>query len=1360
MTSIGLLRRLKKKSQYLEEKITGPGVSTAQKTANISGSQFHHHTGPTHAAFDRDKKTAYASCDDPPLTDKDATEEEHDDEKNVKHEETELDNLDKRLKDNTWSNGLWNEAYSRLEREHPGLIGDYERVMLEAETGNISRHKAQKQDACVDVDPEDRQGRLQKLIKSKLDAVHDNRLMISVGGKCLVVKDQFQKILLSNALTQSDDAVEGLRYISEVLVRLRVVEGVVGTAVFYLAVAWAVFQRFMRNAVVADDWGDLCTTIRNIVDDVEKCLGVLDRRATRNIEKTILKFMVLTEDQQLKNLHTVEFATFAGDPKTKDYRPPFCLEGTRKEILQNIETWAEAEDENCIFWLSGMAGTGKSTIARSVAQMFTDKNCLGASFFFARGQRERAESIYFIPTLAKQLARTVPDLVSHLSDVIKQDESIPYKSLSAQWSSLILDPLSNLGYSLMAPLVLVLVIDALDECKGETYVKEILGLLSSAKKLKIVQLRIFVTSRHESYLAEGFKPISGITQHRMIDTAEDEQMTRHDIRIYLSSNLARIANDYEFQDWPGEQRLQRILGTTGRLFIAAATVIRFLEDFPDHEISMLPGTDSTENSSTEEIDEMYLGILQQAITNRRARGRLTELFQTVVGTIIILMEKLSKAELSILLHIDLNETKRTIRDLHSVLVIPQSHDAPIDTFHLSFHDFLVDKRRCTDESLWIDEKRAHLALYNRCLDRLNNHLSRDICRLRDPGVLAIEVEEATDTQSHELHIFVSDARRFIQYYCSIIQEAPLQVYHSAAIFTPTSSVIGKHFYSDCPHWIERLPVMHQHWNRLQLVLEGNAASSISLAFSPDGTGVASGSRFSETYTWDINTGEIKQTLEGCSDRARSLNFSADGTRLTAVSADNAVWTWSTITGQTERIAECEQTPGEVLAVSPDGATVAFHLDDHKILVWNTATGESLQKLPGNYEALSFVEDGTMFVVLPQRVGIQPQGELHIWNARDGTLQKTLKISDKERLSLSVAFSLDGSYVATGGAKFAQIWSMTNADEHVMRGSYINALAFSQDNTRLAFGDRTGSIRIWNISTRQMEHVLNGGSDAIRLLAFQPGNQRLLSVSGFSSLHVWNLEHPDDESRSNDDLKYIMDLGISADGTRLTIQRFGTGQSVRHGIINASTGLIEHEAREKERTSLPPSCNLIAFASYKGLQVRDISTGQLVLDKDSLIFDKAYFSPDSTRLAASSGESDLTIWDLDGTGKSQTIQGKSPYGSLLTFSADGSRVASDSTTNGDLYSSDTEITIWNINAGLVEHYLVMDTNSPITALAFSSDIPSSTLASGSFSGAVWIWDVISGHVRTKLNPSARNINSLSFSPGGTRIAIGVDETVRI
>ncbi|KAM3513188.1 hypothetical protein MY11210_003213 [Beauveria gryllotalpidicola] len=122
-----------------------------------------------------------------------------------------------------------------------------------------------------------------------------------------------------------------------------------------------------------------------------------------------------------------------------------CHPNTRIDLLRQIMAWADVPQGQGIFWLNGAAGTGKSTISRTVARQFNDRGILGASFFFKRGERDRGHAAQFFTTITAQLVAKVPELLPLVKDAIDSVPDIASKSLSDQFQKLILQPLSQIN---------------------------------------------------------------------------------------------------------------------------------------------------------------------------------------------------------------------------------------------------------------------------------------------------------------------------------------------------------------------------------------------------------------------------------------------------------------------------------------------------------------------------------------------------------------------------------------------------------------------------------------------------------------------------------------------------------------------------------------------------------------------------------------------------------------------------------------------------------------------------------------------------------------------------------------------------
>ena len=201
-------------------------------------------------------------------------------------------------------------------------------------------------------------------------------------------------------------------------------------------------------------------------------------------------------------LKTLPYAAAAPFNTAQWQHEPTCLLDTRVD-LQQIHDWIDGSDERTIFWLNGLAGTGKSTIARTIAHTCFQQGRLGASFFFSKGSGDISHAGKFFTTIAAQLSEESQYLKRCIYDAMKENKSIATQSYANQWRQFILGSLSKLDRC-YRPFSFVFVIDAMDECESDADITLILKLLVEAQSLKKVRLRVFLTSRPDTPIRHGF----------------------------------------------------------------------------------------------------------------------------------------------------------------------------------------------------------------------------------------------------------------------------------------------------------------------------------------------------------------------------------------------------------------------------------------------------------------------------------------------------------------------------------------------------------------------------------------------------------------------------------------------------------------------------------------------------------------------------------------------------------------------------------------------------------------------------------------------------------------------------------------
>lgn len=410
-----------------------------------------------------------------------------------------------------------------------------------------------------------------------------------------------------------------------------------------------------------------------------------------------------------------------------------CLRGTRSDVLKHIHAWAVDPDNHRVYWLNGLAGTGKSTISQSVAEDLFAEGRLGASFFCSRDFADRSDIHLIFPTIAFDLACRYPAFRAALLHIITTTPDIGNASLSSQLQRLLIEPLRLAGIST------IIIIDALDECKDKESASVVLSLLARHMD-SIPSIKFFITGRPEPRIRSGFRlPLMKPHTEVMLLHEIEPTVVDQDIRLYLKTQLPKIVQNRSGVDisrpWPSDHEIDVLVRKSGGLFIFASTTCRFVASEHGHphnlvrKIVDLP--DNTANEGTMGIDQLYTRILEDNYASAPRTLEITERLQTILGAVVLLFNPLSRASMSTLLCIETDEIWTSLRLLHSLVLVPdyEKSTTPIRIFHKSLPDYLTDQKRCTSPQFYIQPSVHHLKLAICCLQLMNANLKKNICNL-------------------------------------------------------------------------------------------------------------------------------------------------------------------------------------------------------------------------------------------------------------------------------------------------------------------------------------------------------------------------------------------------------------------------------------------------------------------------------------------------------------------------------------------------------------------------------------------------------------------------------------------------------
>ncbi|KAF3937810.1 hypothetical protein ABW19_dt0206312 [Dactylella cylindrospora] len=408
-----------------------------------------------------------------------------------------------------------------------------------------------------------------------------------------------------------------------------------------------------------------------------------------------------------------------------------------------------------------MAGTGKSTIARTVARELHLTGALGATFFFSRGSSECGNANILFATLAFQLADNLPGFREHLDAALSADGDIQNKNFADQWKKLVQEPMENLIRGLIAPIAIVIILDALDECDDRRDVKLVIRLIEQAQIAKFRMLKVLVTSRPEDPIEDSFRSISADDCQRVILHDVSTEIVKSDLILYLRHQFDAIKNSHNgiSGEWPTEAQIEALAVKADSLFIYAATVCRFIGDGLEGPVAQLETVlneaTGTGESATMELDRIYLQVLQQSLLqgyNEQQKSIQSEKSRMVFASLVLSFDTLALGSIAKLNGLSEAFVKNMLRRLGAVIDVPDSRESHVRLLHPSFRDFLVDPYRCTDPYHFVHAPTMHEYLFDKCFDIMAASLKQDVLSVGRPDAEVEKVDMALVNKHLPEHI--------------------------------------------------------------------------------------------------------------------------------------------------------------------------------------------------------------------------------------------------------------------------------------------------------------------------------------------------------------------------------------------------------------------------------------------------------------------------------------------------------------------------------------------------------------------------------------------------------------------------------
>ncbi|QRV78156.1 Vegetative incompatibility protein HET-E-1 [Ceratobasidium sp. AG-Ba] len=1046
---------------------------------------------------------------------------------------------------------------------------------------------------------------------------------------------------------------------------------------------------------------------RNEVEEVVECYGRIQTLLERlKLNANLSMWKIVNEqaiDSRISRLPSSSSATY-NSAESDALRRRACTEDTRVKVLQELQEWAEASAGKKLYWLNGMAGTGKTTIAYTLCKRLKSHGALAASFFCSRQRPECRKINRIIPSIAYQLALFSRPFRYALSNVLEKHPEAHNQTLPEQLDELVASPLRETKDTL--PDGLVIVIDALDECENGDGIDRMLNaLLVSVSDLPV---KFFVASRPDTQILDRMRSEQGERVRRELRLHDlDKAVVYQDIKTYLSSELmhARLSSE----------DLDELVKRSDALFIFAATVVRYIgySNFSrcSQRLKQVLGNSlSPEAGNYREIDRLYEIIMNAALEDEELDDAEREEILEVLFTIICAQEPLKPKTVAALLGTgDAGSVIVSLRPLSSVLQISEPN-GQITMLHESFRDYIVDQRR--SKRFYCDSRQRHRSLAFRCFDIIDAAPPFNICELPSSYLMDHEVPDIDQrVQSH-----ISDELCYAcKYWYAHIDAAELANGLTDRIFEFLSTRLLL--------WLEIVNlkrfILHgvSMLRKLQLWISRVQASSIFKRLAQD--------------AWNFVTAfSTSPAVDSTPHIYISALFFWPNDRPTYLKYSHKFEHSVKISGLAMRQREetplvsfrTDDTLGlNLIACSPDNLSVAYaDLERDELVIWNIYTHQTAR--------FSYTDFG--FPTCITSIAYSPDGRYII----------SCVYGETNNIERNFLPSRESLYWARTGNNFGRggiiIWNVSTGEQGVNVLGYqhpyrLAGAIYSPNGDYIAFSSSNGIIHVWDASRLQEIRTLDTcDSGKILWLACSPNNTHIACVREAGTydykIQIWDIH-----SGEIDHVHFP-----------------------HNNQIQSSYG-IDFRYITKSLAYAPNGRNIAV--AVKSLFIYDVHGKDMVIFQapGSNSLNSVAYSPSGDYMIAGleSGRG-ICIWDTRGKQMAARMVRMDSIGHFA-YTPDGLRIVMTNRPTS-IYPADMAIIkVWDTYA-MQEKVPAEQTEvlglKYITAMAFSSQ--GTYFATGSKDGIIRIWDTRTGQAISQMSAKGRlEVQSLAYSPDGTNIVSG-------
>ena len=486
---------------------------------------------------------------------------------------------------------------------------------------------------------------------------------------------------------------------------------------------------------------------------------------------------------------------------------PKCLDGTRVDLLQRIREWASSSDSPNIFLLTGIAGTGKSTVARTVAEEFKTKKKLGCYIFFERGKTYSSTiTSSVIRTIAYYLARNNPVVAQCIWEATVMAEWSSFPSTNILFQDLLHDPLPK-AVQLGASNLILVVLDALDEC-GPSDIQEELAILLK-KKISMLpsNFRFLVTSRPESGIRSLFlASVPSIREYFNLNHMSIS--SREDVIKFVCHEMKELREKRDWHvpdDWLWDEKI-RIFGEAAEgIFIWASIAIKYISGKRPCKFEYLKALVENLGVVNKSLSGLYATVLKDSVEwNDEMKGQFSRIFSLILFS----KRPLTVKEIDEFLEMPVGTTRELLSYLQSLVTCEEGK--PIRIHHASLYDYLISPE--SFEFAWhIDEENQKNNIAHWCFNQMKKGLRFNICDLETSSAMNEDVVHLEERVQNNISTS-------LQYACQNWVEHLRDVPYSEEL----SDSLHYFAYDSLLYWVEVLSLTGCLYSCLGLALKSAA----------------------------------------------------------------------------------------------------------------------------------------------------------------------------------------------------------------------------------------------------------------------------------------------------------------------------------------------------------------------------------------------------------------------------------------------------------------------------------------------------------------------------------------------------------